>query len=186
MFKKVLSILLCVCISISMGTVSFAKDLEMTRASSSFYQEIPQPDGSIVVISSEPPPGVEIQNTNPRDVYDDCGHYSPSGYRYIGYANGNTVFDAFVSGTALTLSGTAISVITGLVFYPTLVGVLGAGLSLSDSSVQGNYKVRSYEDMDPGIYPYIYWHHTECVVQLNDRGDEAFVCNAYYEYALLP
>lgn len=60
------------------------------------------------------------------------------------------------------------------------------GTSVTNSRMTGDYKVRTYEATNPGIYPYIYWHHASCIATLNDKGETAYVCHAWYEYALLP
>ena len=173
--KKVISILVCVAIIVSMYAPVYAREYTAELSVGTSLQggegSVPMATGGGIV-----PMGDE----------DECGHYPPAGYRFAGTRHGNTEVDSIVQ--------TAVGVVLSFVAPSGVDTVIDIALEVLDvraettypRHIQGDYLVMTYECLDPGIYPYIYWHHISCNVDYDGDGIAEYICTTEMEYALLP
>ena len=84
------------------------------------------------------------------DANSDCGktgHIPPNGYRYVGCKKGNTDVDNLV----VSAGGFLASLIVP--DFGTLVGLIGVGLALDTSEIDGDYSIYTWTNGS------MYWEH---------------------------
>lgn len=179
--KKLISAVLCLSIVYSLCVPAMAvsvaeKDSKLSPGGVLMEGEewAPASNGGIVPMGDE----------------DECGHNAPAGYRFVNARSGNTNFDVAVSTTGSFIVGLILSAIIpgGLPISVAYAVTMLEGLSgmTPPNQIYGDYLVMTYECMDPGIYPYIYWHHISCTFDYDGDGIAEYACETEMEYALLP
>lgn len=199
MKKKIMSLALALVMCMTLCIPAWATTKEESQENistqlenGSSYTYTEKHDGYTIVVSSEPPPGFdskEFPPIRPNAEEDDCGHYCPIGYHFVGTYRGNTTFDMICIAAGVTVTGILTMPVACLGPASLAVDFTISTLTAIPNpphSITGTYHVASYECNDPGIYPYIYWHHIWCYADYNNDGIDEYFCTAAYEYALLP
>lgn len=180
--KKLISAILCLSIVYSLCVPAMAANAAEKAAELSH---------EVVLINGEEWTVTSNGGVMPTGDEDECGHYAPSGYRFVNAYTGNTVVDAYVDLIGSFIIGLVVSIAIPLngVTIPVSFGVTmleGLDDAAPPDTIYGDYLVMTYECIDPGIYPYIYWHHISCTFDYDGDGVDEYVCKTEMEYALLP
>lgn len=172
--KKFISLLLTLCMIVSISSTAVAVDTSTTSAtpSTSVMMETGARSGGVITTKNRPA--------------------IPSGFYTTPYAvlESNLMLD-FTSAVATSgITAYIFSPLTGtaLIYYGAVAAAIAGLAVLGGDSLPAGAVEYIYEAEDPVSdfqVPYVYWHVIEYTVDTEDEGPVVFY-DSYYEYAVMP